>query len=344
MSRRELTATLSRDLSITKYTGESDKEFASRLTYTALGLWARFLASIPDNSGKPIGNVSKSAHHRKLVEYLHRFLSVYDDIEGYFQDDDPIALIRSPLFASMDLHEVGFDSRITAGKPSKLSLDDTHALLIGITQIPPRSCSSGLAFLAPMIADSSPENFLAHWNIPQHSAESFLNEAIKTAKWEEAKALRDYEFFDVNRQGILSSCWAQFLNLSEHPCVARKKLAYGRPEYYLVKQEAETIWISSFSEFAQNEVIRETQRVLYAMKARSRSKVVVNVDVYQNYSIWHFWSRLPPQEERLLRYIGWPKNNITNRTSEFVIRNEFNSIASLIANNLGIIKKETRYE
>lgn len=344
MSRREITAALSRDLSITKYAGESDKDYLSRLTYTALGLWARFLASCPDGSGKSAGNISKSAHHRKLAEYLHRFLLIYEDIEEYYQDDDPVARIRNPLLGAMDLNEIGFDSRLSVGEYRALSVDHSHAIAIGISQVPPASCSSGLSFLAPTMVDVLTEDFLAHWDIPESSAESVLDEILKNAKWEPTSTLKDCEFFDANRQGTLSSCWAQFVNLSKDPCVVRKKLAYGRPEYFLVKREEDTIFTASFSEFSQNEPIRETQRVLYAMKARGRSKAIVNVDIYQQYSIWRFWSKLPPQEERLLRYIGWPKNNITNRTSEFVIRNEFNNIVSLIASNLGIVKKETRYE
>jgi len=344
MSRREITAALSRDLSITKYAGESDKDYLSRLTYTALGLWARFLASCPDSSGKSAGNISKSAHHRKLAECLHRFLLIYEDIEEYYQDDDPVARIRNPLFGAMDLNEIGFDSRLSVGECRALSVDHSHAIAIGISQVPPASCSSGLSFLAPTTVDALTEDFLAHWDIPESSAESVLDEILKNAKWEPTSTLKDCEFFDANRQGTLSSCWAQFANLSKDPCVVRKKLAYGRPEYFLVKREEDTIFTASFSEFSQNEAIRETQRILYAMKARGRSKAIVNVDIYQQYSIWRFWSKLPPQEERLLRYIGWPKNNITNRTSEFVIRNEFNNIVSLIACNLGIVKKETRYE
>lgn len=344
MSRREITAALSRDLSITKYAGESDKDYLSRLTYTALGLWARFLASCPDSSGKSAGNISKSAHHRKLAEYLQRFLLIYEDIEEYYQDDDPVACIRNPLLGAMDLNEIGFDSRLSVGEYRALSVDHSHAIAIGISQVPPASCSSGLSFLAPTTVDILTEDFLAHWDIPESSAESVLDEILKNAKWEPTSTLKDCEFFDANRQGILSSCWAQFVNLSKGPCVVRKKLAYGRPEYFLVKREEDTIFTASFSEFSQNEPIRETQRILYAMKARGRSKAIVNVDIYQQYSIWRFWSKLPPQEERLLRYIGWPKNNITNRTSEFVIRNEFNNIVSLIASNLGIVKKETRYE
>lgn len=145
MSRREITAALSRDLSITKYAGESDKDYLSRLTYTALGLWARFLASYPDSSGKSAGNISKSAHHRKLSEYLHRFLLIYEDIEEYYQDDDPVARIRNPLLGAMDLNEIGFDSRLSVGEYRALSVDHSHAIAIGISQVPPASCSSGLS-------------------------------------------------------------------------------------------------------------------------------------------------------------------------------------------------------
>ena len=344
MGRREITVALGKELAITKYASESNKDYLSRLTYTALGLWSRFLASVPDGSEKNAGNISKAAHHRKIAEYLKRFMLIYDDIEEYFQDDDPVSRIRSPLISSMDLHEIGFESRLALGEPCTLPVDTTHAVTIGKAQIPPGAFSSGLAFLVPTMTCNSENRILSHWGIPESDAESFLVQIINDAKWEPTSDLKNCEFFDISRQGVFSSCWAQFVNLSSNPCIARKKLAYGRPEYFLVKQEGGRVLTSSFSEFSQHEAIRDTQRVMYAMKARGKCYAVVNVDIYRQYSIWHFWSKLPPQEERFLRYIGWPKNSITNRTSEFVVRNEFSNIVSTIASNLGIVKKETRHE
>ena len=68
MGRREITVALGKELAITKYASESNKDYLSRLTYTALGLWSRFLASVPDGSEKNAGNISKAAHHRKIAE------------------------------------------------------------------------------------------------------------------------------------------------------------------------------------------------------------------------------------------------------------------------------------
>lgn len=340
----EITSSIGRDLAIFKYSGESENEYISRLTYSSLGVWARFLAAYSDDSGKTVGNIHKATHHRRLSENLQRFILIYDFLEEFYADDDAVAKIRNPLFASEDMLELGFDSRLSIGVHQNLAVDSDCTLILASEHIPPAAFASGLAIAVARGLPSSDKDILEHWNIPNYSSSVIWDNAIKTAKWEAFHVSKECEFFDPRKQGTLSACWVQLLHLSSDPCIARKKPANGQFEYYLVKQVDTTVFASKFSEFAQNEFVRETQRLLYALKAKANNRSIANVDVYRHYSVWHFWSKLPPQEEKLLRYIGWPKNGITNRTNEFVVRNEFNNLLSLIADNLGVIRKEIRHE
>lgn len=345
MSKREISSALSRDLSIYKYTGESDKEYYSRLSYSALGMWARFLASCADNSTKAEGNIHKGSHHRKLSEMLSRYQVIFDDLADYYQDDDPIALVRAPLFASRDLLEIGFDSRISIGDKANVDVDRFLSITIGDVGLCKGAFASGLACVSlSKRQDCTIPEFLSYWQVPQESASQILDNYIAHAKWDVFTVTQEFEFFDTHRQGPLSSCWIQACPIIETPSIIRKKPMFGKSEYYLVKRLNDVVYASKFSEFDQHDEIRVTQRLLYAMKASSRNKCVVNVDIYRQCSIWRFWSKLPPQEEKLLRYIGWPKNGITNRTREFVVRNEFNTLLTLISDNLGIIRKEIRHE
>ena len=345
MSKREIASVLSRDLSIYKYTGESDKEYYSRLSYSALGMWARFLASCTDESSNVEGNIHKGSHHRKLTEILKRYQDIFDDLMDYYLDDDPITLLRAPLFASKDLVEIGFDSRIAIGERINIDVDRFLAISISDAVLYKGSFASGLAnvFLTNRPQSAIPD-FLSYWQVPQARASQILDDYIANANWEVFSITNDFEFFDKHRKGTLSTCWIQTCPITETPSIIRKKPMFGKSEYYLVKRKNDVVYAAKFSEFDQNDEIRVTQRLLYAMKETGRNKCIANVDVYRQCSIWHFWSKLPPQEEKLLRYIGWPKNGITNHTREFVVRNEFNALLTFISDNLGIIRKEIRHE
>ena len=343
MSRREITATISRDLGILKYSGETEAEYISRLTYSSLGSWARFLAAYPDGTSKPIGNIYKAAHHRRLVDILNRFILIYDEIGEYYADDDAVARIRLPLLASKDLNEVGFESRIAIGDSHTMIGGQNCIIQIAVPQIPTGYVASGLAYISANKTEADSDEFLSTWGIPNCSALDQLETILEHAKWENFSFSDSFELFDVNRKGTLSTCWVPLKTIKNDICIIRKKLSYGQYEYYLASGVSGA-QVCKFGDFSQNEVFRETQRLLYALKAKGGNKLTVNVDVYQQYSVWHFWSKLPPQEERLLRYIGWPKNGIVNRTNEYVVRNEFNSILNLITNNLGVIRKEVYHE
>lgn len=345
MSKREISSALSRDLSIYKYTGESDKEYYSRLSYSALGMWARFLASSIDNPNKSDGNIHKGSHHRKLSEIMDRYQIIFDELTDYYQDDDPIAHIRDPLLASQDLLEIGFDSRIAIGENTSIDVDRFLAMTVGGTQLSKGSFASGLAHVSlSQKQECSIPEFLSYWQVPLESASQILDYYIAQSKWDVFTVTKEFEFFDKHRHGPLSSCWIQVCPITETPSIIRKKPMFGKSEYYLAKRINDTVYAAKFSEFDQHDEVRITQRLLYAMKASSRNRCVVNVDIYRQCSIWRFWSKLPPQEEKLLRYIGWPKNGITNRTREFVVRNEFNTLLARISDNLGIVRKEIRHE
>jgi len=345
MSKREIISKLSRDFNISKYSAESDNGFISRISYSALGVWARFLASYNDDSSKEIGNIFKSTHHRKLVGVLRNYEDLFEEISEFYNTEDPIALLRSSLLASGDLIEIGFDSRISIALQTALYIDEGIIAETSFQQFPEKAVASGLAALklTPQSTDTV-RTLLAGFGVPEISAKSALVARIKDASWEQIVSLEDYEYFDSNRKGVLSSCWIQFYALTDVPCLVRRKTSFGPYEYSMAKREPTGIYLSRFTEFEQSDLVRVPQRMMYGFKSSSRNRCTANVDVYKNYSVWHFWSKLPPQEEHLLRYIGWPVGNIENRANEYVVRNELNELLRQVADNLGLIREEIRHE
>lgn len=330
MGKREIIAKLCEDLNIRKYSAESTNAFISRLTYSALSNWARFLASYSDNSEKSYGNIYKSTHHKKMVDILKNYHSVFEEIADYYNYEDAINLIRTPLFVSGEIIEIGFDSRISIG-------NNAHTNLFSKKHI-----SSGMAVIDTN--DINMDSILKVFNVPDLNVTDILTEYLKQASWDSIPDLKNYEVFDNNKIGILSNCWGHYQLQEGIGCLVRKKLSYGPYEYGVAKKENDRIYLSKFTEHEQSEFYKLPQRLMYGFKALGKRKYEIRVDMYKEYSVWRFWSKLPPQEEALLRYIGWPLINIENRTNEYVVRNEFNILLRHISDNLEMIREEKQHE
>ena len=240
---------------------------------------------------------------------------------------------------------MGFDSRVSVAIQNALYVDAGIVVEAAFQQFPEKAVASGLAALkATHRSIDTSKTLLEEFGVPEIYAKSILDARIRDAFWEQVLSLEDYEYFDSNRKGVLSSCWVQSYVLTNVPCLVRRKTSLGPYEYGMAKQANAGLYLSRFTEFEQSDQVRAPQRMIYGFKASSRNRCTTNVDIYKNYSVWRFWSKLPPQEEHLLRYIGWPAGNIENRTNEYVVRNELNDLLRQVSDNLGLIREEIQHE
>lgn len=341
MGKREIIAKLSDDLNIARYGAESETAFILRLTYSAMGHWARFLAAYNDNNNRSSGNIYKSTHHKRLTDSLKNYRDVFNEISEYYDNEDAVNLIRLPLFLGGDLVETGFDSRIAISNNPYFGETTSN----NVQHASKNTISSGMFSMNSEGYDNIKNDvFLEQFSIPTTSAMSILDERLSCASWEKIANLENYEVFDDSRKGVLSNCWSYSQVKTNGTYLVRKKLSYGPFEYAIVKKENNEIFLAKFSEIEQSNLIKLPQRMMYGFKTKGSNPYVINVDIYKEYSIWHFWSKLPPQEEGFLRYIGWPLNNIENRTNEYVVRNEFNNLLQQISDNLGLVREEIKHE
>ena len=337
------------ELKIERFQEESLEIFYSRVIYSAMAFWTNSL-SFRENSSEGSIGISKTAHHRKLREILENYASLCDLVNEYFAMDssyDALNDIRHTLLYSGDICEIGFTSRLVLPESRSFAATATSYFIQGETIVPPSGRACGLAWLSSkQVADNS-EDCWTIFHIPRKTAAEKLNERIAHSKWKELKNTDGFEWFDPKRKSVLSDCWdTSPVNCSGQSLfIARKQLSFGNYDYFFIRQKSrDRLLFSKVSDLEQRSEIRETQRYLYGLKEKYGLGAHITVDHYQIYTVWRFWSKLPPAEETLLRYIAWPMQNLRCQKNEFLVRNELNPIIEKLCSGLGLVREDRFHE
>lgn len=316
-------------LGIKKYAGEKDQRFYARVVYSALSEWMFSIASA-DIHGENIDSyVSKAKMHRESSSVLSSFIESKPAIKEWFyptDSTDPINLIRDPLFASKSLIDIGYRSQVALAKRNNT------VPVIGINYN-----KTGLLSFSSGDKEVIAEELLQQFGFGEEGYETFLNKYLRQCKWSDFDDKTSYEYFDAHRSKVFSDCWdSNITHIKDEVVMSRRLLSFGVYDYKLIRIDDGKIYQAKLSQYAQHEAVRDTQRLMYALKAKYGNKAQVKVDKYQKYTIIHFWSKLPPTVDKYMRYIGWPMEDIENKKNEFVIRNEFYQDVERLLKLLGI--------
>lgn len=337
MNTKTAFTAIGNELNIVRYEEESLKQYHARIAYSAVGMWIRMFAAISAD-GK--NGLSKSKLHRRISNIIKNFAQADPNLLQWFYPDDnssPENQMRDILLRAGDLVEYDFDNTISCGMKKDISISPQVILTKGNILVTDVEMMSGLTTIAYKKTIANRDEVFAIYGIPVTNPEQLIRKCTEKNKWEKLECIDNHEIFDHSRNKILSACWSKFLPLNEKQIyISRRQYSYGAYDYQYIKQEAGTYYVSSISDYEQDEHIRNTQRLLYAFKAVFGKKAKVSVEKRKQYSIFHFWSKLPPAEESFLKYIGWPLEDIENKKNEFVIRNEFFDVTVDIINNLGM--------
>lgn len=338
-------AIIGNELNIVRYEKESFEQYHARIAYSAVGMWFRMFAAM-STEGK-IGP-SKSKLHRRISSIIKIFTQVDPCLVKWFYPDknsNPENHMRDILLRAGDLVECDFDNTISCGMRKDISIDPKVVLKKGNILVSDVEIMSGLATIAYEKTIANKDELFELYGIPVIDPKKLIAKCTEKNKWEKLECIDNHEIFDHSRNKVLSACWTKFLPLDEKQIyISRRQYSFGVYDYQYIRQEAGGYYISPISDYEQDEHVRNTQRLLYAFKAVFGKKAKVIIEKQKQYSIFHFWSKLPPAEESFFRYIGWPLGDIENKKNEFVIRNEFWGITIDIINNLGVEMEICIYE
>jgi len=335
---------IGRELNIQKYADESEEGFHVRVAYSAMGFWSRMLASTQNKGEK---GILKSTFHRKISAIIQNYVEMDNYLNDWFypsENSNPENILRDTFLRMGDIVEFGFDGKICCAPRKSIQLLDGLSINQGYVQADENDFVSGLACVCR--EDTVATAIMnAEFGIPIYNADELIRTLHKKNKWEAIEDIDNYEIFDPSRNKVLSACWTKYLPLvSSQIYMARRQYSFGVYDYLFIKQVEDRYYVASISNFSQNELVRDTQRILYAFKDVYGKRATAVIEQGMEYSVVHFWSKLPPAEECLLRYIGWPLENIENPKNEYIVRNEFMDCVKWVAKNLAIEMEIHAYE
>ena len=332
--------TIANELNIEKYLEENNDQFSYRVFYSLAGEWMKSLAQ---SAGNENVRINKASLRGVIKDLYNALVSSNENLVKmcFTEDDDDFNYIRDTLFRSGDLVEYGFPSKVCSCLEHFYSISDKYSIHVGRIGSSGRDIVSGLSFLSKAGEEDTNTSIFNAFNIPEAGYKNTYEKYAKRLKKNNMLSLDGLEFFNINSKKVFSASWENtpFYN-SDNITIGREKLNYSGYQYRIIKKCEEFYCSYDFNEFEQLPDVRETQRLIYAVKKEYGKPATVSYENKGLYSRWTYWSRLPSPEEYLLRYIGWPLNGLRNQNSSFLIRSELDDLVNKMNNNLGIERND----
>lgn len=325
-----LCETMSAEMNIPRFHGESDVSFIYRLCYSALGQWCLSVAR------NKVGNVVGTSKHNQTIvlnELLARYTELFSDISDYFvdtnnQQNNISVWIRriyeetGYLLTDEDNHNLlaNFGRSVKIGRQS---------LLFGLPQGSYTINGLGV-FSSPTLYCVTAKEFLIRDDLT--CREYFKARFDPIDFYERDINTQELEFFNPLSNSVPSMSWSK--NLMTDCSVARKSetgpffRVMRMPEGMQFADEPVEVQSDNFSSY-------EYRRLYFAMKDYYGSPLRVRVtNIDEEYSKIRVGGHLPNREYYFLQLLSWPESSAFDKVS-FIIRNSLLEEALAVLENIG---------
>lgn len=315
----EFLTTMSYDMGINRYRGESDDSFIYRLCYSALGQWCLRTAQNSSN-----GIIGASKHYQTIVinQLLENYAELFPSIVDKYIDTSKRQL-NFPVHIRRIYEETGY---LLTNKSNRNQLANFgRNICIGITSlffgIPNKVYTvNGLGvFTSPTTHSVTTREFLIRDEL---SCEEYLLSMYNLADFYKKDIDTDeLQFFNPLSTSVPSQSWSA--NMATDCTVARKG-EFG-PFYRVIKESDESLLFADENVEPQSDSLTsyEYRRLHFALKAHYynplRAGIVKQDDEYSKLTIG---GHLPNREYFFLLLLSWPIKNAFDKVS-FLIRNDF---------------------
>lgn len=325
----DLINTIVKDLSIPKYHNETDEHYMYRVCLSAFGNWCLKLAESKDET-----EYGSTKHNITIVlnELLSEYGKMFPFLKEMFsneKDDDFAVLIRRIYEETGYLLTSNSNKDILSYRDRTLKIGDSY-LYFGLpNQI---KFANGLGFYT----ESEGINYSFN--------DIFLRDRLQPKDYIKCKFENDffdycddgnYLYFNPFLKTSLSTAWSEQF-VSDYS-IAKDENGV----YYRVKKDEDKLLIIEEPQIINDDLLTsyEYRRLYYALKDYYDNPIEAKISKLDDiYSQIYIPSFLPNREYYLLLLLGWPKENIFNR-SNFIVRNKTIPFISNVLSNLGIKTK-----
>lgn len=332
---KQLIEDIAYDLKIQKYPSEKIEQYYSRIVYSAISLWMKYII-LDHMIHKDEAEIkTKNYHYRRSMDILKEYLNLFPDIAYWMypaRDKDPIHVLRNRLIAAGEINEVDLSGSITIAKKKiipitidisrliEISTPSTEFKYVGITKIVNMKNNHNQSLDLDNSLDIVKEfmNINFYHQIPRIETRYEIFNPLKKHKYEThwvPNGRFDSDIHLIRKENQQVKYWDYVLVLN------RSDVLYQYPlNKELVKQGFHYRLILGLRQLHENPLVAEY-------------KIVEDiVDLHLEYN-------LPRYEETLLLTYSWPKNNILDRWS-FIVPLEIWDIVSEMLKKIGYKLKE----
>ncbi len=326
-----LLTTMSSDMGISSFRGESEDSFVYRLCYSALGQWC--LCTAQNLSGGVIGTTK---HNQTIVlnDLMARFVELFPPISERFIDTGN-QLVNFPVHIRRVYEETGYlltdnsNRNRIANYGRSLPLGNT-ALFFGV----PNSAYNvnGLgAFLSPTAYRVFVKEFMIRDDLTREMY--FQSRFDSIDFYDRDISLSELEFFNPQSNNVPSQSWGKKM---ETDCTVARKSEIG--PFYRVMLVDDALQFAEETVEPQNDSFTsyEYRRLYFALKAHYGKPLKATIAKQdEEYSKIRIGGHLPNREYYYLLLLSWPENNAFDKVN-FLIRNDLLREAIAALTNIGI--------
>lgn len=327
----DLLKTMSNDMSIPRYSNESDESFVYRLCYSALGQWC--LSTAMNTTG---GTPGTTKHNQTIVlnDLLSRYTELFPQIAGRFIDTGnqqtsfPVSIRRSYEETGYLLTDSDNHNRI-ANYGRTIRVGDKF-LFFGL---PGKTYEvNGLGVFATLTDYSVDlKDFLIRDSL---TSEAFFESRFDPIDFYQRDIdLSKLEFFNPKSNNVPSMSWGK---KPETDCTMARRTETG-PFYRIMKVTGEIQFADEPVEQQDDSFISyEYRRLYFALKAHYSNPLKATITKLDElYSKIRLGGHLPNREYYLLLLLSWPEHNAFDKVN-FIIRNNLLASATEPLADIGI--------
>lgn len=327
----DLLKTMSNDMSIPRYSNESNESYIYRLCYSALGQWC--LSTAMNTTG---GTPRTTKHNQTIVlnDLLSRYTELFPQIAERFIDTSnqqtsfPVSIRRSYEETGYLLTDCDNHNRI-ANYGRTIRVGDKF-LFFGL---PGKNYEvNGLGVFA---------NFTDYLVVLKDFLirDSLTSEAFFDSRFDPIDfyqrdiELSELEFFNPKSNNVPSMSWGK---KPETDCTVARRTETG-PFYRIMKVTGEIQFADELVEKQNDSFIsHEYRRLYFALKAHYSNPLKATVTkLDESYSKIRIGGHLPNREYYLLLLLSWPEHNAFDKVN-FIIRNNLLDSATEALADIGI--------
>ncbi|KAF3301029.1 hypothetical protein FPV24_05815 [Carnobacterium sp. PL24RED07] len=323
---KQLIEDISYDLNIQKYPSEKVKQYHSRIVYSAISLWMKYI--ILDNMihEDEAEIKTKNYHYRRSKEVLEEYSNLFPEISYWMypdMDKDPIHVLRNRLIAAGEINEIDLSGNITVAKKKiipitanisrmiEISTSNTEFKYVGITKI--------------INARNKQQPFLFTDNSLELVKE-FLNPSFyyKIPKFEAR-----YEVFNPLKGTKYEKHWIPNGRLNSDIHLIRKETQQVNYwDYLLVVNKSDGLYQYPLNEMLVNQGFH--YRLILGLRQLYDNPLVAEYRIIQDIVDLRLEYNLPRYEESVLTTYSWPKNNILDSWSFIVPLELWDRVAEIL--------------